>query len=60
MKPLNYEAIRDNPELRQEIVRAAHRERARAVGRLIARLFAALKSRPKDARPSRWLAVRGR
>jgi len=57
MKTLNYEAIRDQSELRQELVRAAHRQRNVEVWRLLARLFAALTAQPKKLRASRWLAV---
>jgi hypothetical protein len=47
-----------NPELRQQIVRAAHRQRNVEVWRLLGRLYAALMAQPKRLRPSRWLAVR--
>jgi hypothetical protein len=61
MKTPSYEQVLQHPELRQELVRAAHRQRAQAVGqlikRLIARLFAAFTAQPKPLRKSRWLAV---
>jgi hypothetical protein len=44
-------------ELRQQVVRAAHRQRNAAVWRLLGRLFRALTARPKTLRTSRWLAV---
>jgi hypothetical protein len=42
---------------RQEIVRAAHRQRNAEVWRLLGRLWERLTSHPKSLRPSRWLAV---
>ena len=57
MKTLNYDAIRDHSQLRQELVRAAHRQRNVEVWRLLGRLFAALTAQPKKLRASRWLAV---
>ena len=57
MKTLNYEAIRDHSELRQELVRAAHRQRNVEVWRQLGRLFAALTAQPRKLRASRWLAV---
>jgi hypothetical protein len=61
MKTPSYEEIRQHPELREEIVRAAHRQRAEAVSQLITRLIAwlvaALTTQPKPLRKSRWLAV---
>ena len=43
MQPLTLADWRRNPELRQEIVRAAHRQRNKQIGRLFARLYAFLK-----------------
>lgn len=62
MKPLNYEAILEHPGLRQEIVRAAHRQRAEEVGRLLARLYSALKPRKarQHLRHGHSLAIGGR
>jgi len=57
MKTLNYEAIRDHPELRQELMRTAHHQRNVEVWRLLDRLFAALTAQPRKLRASRWLAV---
>ena len=57
MKTLNYEAIRDHSELRQELARAAHHQRNVEVWRQLARLFAALTAQPRKLRASRWLAV---
>jgi hypothetical protein len=61
MKTPSYEQVLQHPELRQEIVREAHRQRAEAVGqliqRLVARLSAAFTAQAKPLRRSRWLAV---
>ena len=43
-------------ERRQEMVKAAHRERNREVWRLIDRLFSRLTEQPK-LRSSRWIAA---
>jgi hypothetical protein len=43
MKPLTLAEWRRNPELRQQIVRAAHRQRNEEIGRLFARLYRLLK-----------------
>jgi hypothetical protein len=41
------EEFRRNPELRQEIVRAAHRQRAQEMGRFFARLFSVKRHAPR-------------
>jgi hypothetical protein len=46
-RQLNYEALRLNPELRGQIVAAAHRQRSEEMGRLIARFFKPLFATPK-------------
>lgn len=43
MRPLTLAEWRANPELRQQIVQAAHRQRNAEIGRLLARLFRLLK-----------------
>ncbi|HET7365258.1 MAG TPA: hypothetical protein VFJ70_16960 [Burkholderiales bacterium] len=43
MQPLTLAEWRRNPELRQQIVRAAHRQRNEEIGRLFARLYLSLK-----------------
>jgi hypothetical protein len=45
MRRLTLEDMRRHPELREEFERGARRERAREMGRLIARLFHALTAR---------------
>jgi len=57
MKTPSYEEIRQHPELRQDMVRAAHHQRNVEVWRQLARLFAALTAQPRKLRASRWLAV---
>jgi hypothetical protein len=56
MKTPSLEEFRQQPELRQEIVRAAHQERNAELWGLLGRVFAELKAQPK-LRQSRWLAV---
>ena len=50
MKPVTLAEWRRNLELRQQIVRAAHRQRNEEIGRLFARLYRLLKPR-HAARP---------
>jgi hypothetical protein len=57
MKTPSLEQFRQQPELRQEIVRAAHRERNLELWSLLGRLYAALTAQPQPLRKSRWLAV---
>ncbi|MGH8682861.1 MAG: hypothetical protein ACREVS_06260 [Burkholderiales bacterium] len=47
MENLTYEAVRRNPELLDELDRAARRERSKAVGRAVVGAFRALFSRPQ-------------
>jgi hypothetical protein len=54
---MNLQEFRQHPELRQEIVRAAHRQRSVELWRALGRLYAALRAHPKPLRKSRWLAV---
>jgi hypothetical protein len=46
MRTPTLEDIRRHPELRQQLVQAAHRQRNEEVSRLFARLVQALKPRP--------------
>jgi hypothetical protein len=57
MKNVSYDVFRHHPELRQQIVQAAHRQRAHVVAEMLARLFNALKPRPSEGRASRWIAL---
>ena len=50
MKPVTLAEWRVNPELRQQIVQAAHRRRNEELGRLLARLYRFLKP-ARAARP---------
>jgi len=54
---MTIQEFRQQPELRQQIVRAAHRQRNVALWSLLGRLYAALTARPKPLRKSRWLAL---
>ncbi|HYR33002.1 MAG TPA: hypothetical protein VEQ87_01800 [Burkholderiales bacterium] len=54
---MSIQEFRQYPELRQEIVRAANRQRNAEVWGLLARLYERLTAHPKPLRPSRWLAV---
>jgi hypothetical protein len=54
---MNLQEFRQYPELRQEIVRAAHRQRNVELWGVLARLYRALTAQPKPLRKSRWLAV---
>ena len=49
--------VQQFPELRQQIVRDAQRQRNVQMWRLLGRLYAALTVQPKALRRSRWLAV---
>jgi hypothetical protein len=54
---MNLQEFRQHPELRQEIVRAAHRQRNVELWGVLERLYRALTAQPKPLRKSRWLAV---
>jgi len=54
---MNVQQFRQHPELRQQIVRDAQRQRNVQMWRLLGRLYAALTVQPKALRRSRWLAV---
>jgi len=54
---MNIQQFRQHPELRQQIVRGAQRQRNAEMWRLLGRLYAALTAQPKPLRKSRWLAV---
>jgi hypothetical protein len=54
---MNIQEFRQQPELRQQIERAAHRQRNVELWSLLGRLYAALTAHPWPLRKSRWLAV---
>jgi hypothetical protein len=54
---MSIQEFRQHPELRQQIVRAAHRERNGELWSLLGRWYAALTTHPKPLRKSRWLAL---
>jgi len=54
---MTIQEFRQQPELRQQIVRAAHRSRNVELWSLLGRLYAALTAHPKRLRKSRWLAL---
>jgi len=54
---MNLEQFRQHPDLRQQIVRAAHTQRNGELWSLLGRLYAALTAHPRPLRKSRWLAV---
>jgi hypothetical protein len=43
VKPLTLAELRRNPDLRQQVVQAAHRQRNEEIGRLFSRLYRLLK-----------------
>ena len=49
--------FRQQPELRQQIVHAAHSARNATLWRLLGQVYSALTAQPKRLRKSRWLAV---
>lgn len=51
MGHLTYEALRRNPDLLDQLLRDARRERAAAVDRLISAALRALLARPRRAAP---------
>jgi hypothetical protein len=50
MRQLTLAEWHANPELRQQILQAAHRQRNEAIGRLFARLFAAIRGRSPNSK----------
>ncbi len=54
---MNLEEFRQQPDLRQQIVRAARTQRNGELWSLLGRLYAALTAHPRSLRKSRWLAV---
>ena len=54
---MTIQQFRQQPDLRQQIVRAAHNERNATLWRLLARVYERLTAQPKRLRKSRWLAV---
>ncbi|HEX9435474.1 MAG TPA: hypothetical protein VF936_22080 [Burkholderiales bacterium] len=54
---MSLEEFRQHPDLRQQIVRAAHTQRNGELWSLLGRLYAALTAHPMPLRKSRWLAV---
>jgi hypothetical protein len=54
---MNIQEFRQQPEERQQIVRAAHTQRNVELWSLLGRLYTALTAHPKPLRKSRWLAV---
>jgi hypothetical protein len=54
---MNIQEFRQQSELRQQIVRAAHTQRNVELWSLLGRLYAALTAHPRRLRKSRWLAV---
>ena len=54
---MNLEEFRQQPDRRQQIVRAAHTQRNGELWSLLGRLYAALTAHPRPLRKSRWLAV---
>ena len=54
---MTIQEFRQHPELRQQIVRAARRQRNVELWRLLGRLYAAVTAQPKPLRKSRWLAL---
>ncbi len=54
---MSLEEFRQHPDLRQQIVRAAHTQRNGELWSLLGRLYAALTAHPRPLRKSRWLAV---
>jgi FAD/FMN-containing dehydrogenase len=56
VETITYEAVRRNPELLNELLQNARRERSRAVHRLVSRALRALFWRPR--RPAAALALR--
>jgi hypothetical protein len=54
---MSIEQFRQHPDLRQQIVRAAHTQRNGELWSLLGRLYAALTAHPRPLRKSRWLAV---
>jgi hypothetical protein len=54
---MSIQEFRQHPEQRQQIVRAAQRQRNAALWSLLGRLYAALTEQPKALRKSRWLAL---
>jgi hypothetical protein len=54
---MNIQEFRQQPEVRQQIVRAAHTQRNVELWSLLGRLYTALMAHPRPLRKSRWLAV---